>query len=259
MADLLPQYDNPPVTETILGIEFRPLATWGMPHFGLFWAKIREKYSKFSVQPPLPEESHGSGLIISLNPIPVVRCWFIDYEDKWLLQVQNSRFISNWKKKKDDSDYPSYTLFRDRFVEHYEQFQQFLSDENFDELSLYQAEISYINHVDIGSDFDKLPEIFPVFSTFLENSFLPVPQNGGFNFEYRMPENRGRLYINAQRVLNLETGKEFVQFTVSAKTLIASNSKEAAYEALDHGHEWVVRGFTDFTSKSMHTLWKRTQ
>jgi len=258
MPEPMPQYDNPPVTETVLGIEFRPIAAWQIPYFGLLWSKIRDKYPKFAVQPPLPEESTGPGIFISVGPIPP-RCWFIDESDRWLIQVQHSRFISNWRKRA-ENEYPSYKLFRDRFAEQYSIFQALLKDENFPEVQLFQAEVSYINQIDIESDFQKLPAIFPIFSAFKEGDILPLPQGGGFNLAYAMPGDRGRLTISFQSVLNHETAKELLQLTVTAKTLIASNSTEnAALEALDYGHEWVVRGFTDFTSTGMHEVWKRTQ
>ena len=256
MADSLPQYDNPPVIETVLGLEFRPIPKWGIPYFGLFWEKINKNYPQYSIQQPLPDESFGSGFVLSFNQAPMVRCWFHDDNDQWLLQVQNSRVISNWRKR-NNSDYPSYKLFRDRFVENFELFNDFVNEKEFSEPHFFQAEVSYINRIEAETDLSQLPELFPVFAGFPAEGFLPVPQSGGFNFVYSMPDERGRLFIKIDRMLDLETNKEFLQFTVTAKTLIASNTKEAAFEALDFSHEWVVRGFTDFTSAKMHEDWER--
>lgn len=254
----MPQYDNPPVTETVLGIEFRPLAAWQIPYFGLFWSRIRENYPRISVQPPLPEEAPGQPQVVfSMGPMPA-RCWFIDSNDQWLLQLQHSRFISNWRRQSDD-DYPSYRRFRDRFESNFDTLQALLKDEKeFPELQLFQADVSYINQIDVGGDLGRLPEIFPVLSALKAGEFLPAPQAGGINFVYAMPDQRGRLFINSQPVINNQTGKEILQLSITAKTLIASNSKEAIMVALDLGHEWVVRGFTDFTSPMMHEVWKRT-
>ncbi len=41
-----PDYDVPPVIETALGIEFSPLEKWNLPHFGLYWNAIRQKYQE---------------------------------------------------------------------------------------------------------------------------------------------------------------------------------------------------------------------
>lgn len=101
----LPEFGDPPVVETVLGVEFTPLAKWGVPHFGMFWDRIRDQYDHFEVQPPLPSiiETFGERefpnqpqmLFLSSND---VRCWFIDASDRTLLQVQNNRFTFNWRK-----------------------------------------------------------------------------------------------------------------------------------------------------------------
>jgi len=256
MASQLPQYEKPPVTETVLGLEFRPISTWQTPFFGLFWSKIRDRYNKIAVRPPLPDESGEFGISINFGPMPV-RCWFIDESEQWLIQLQNSRFISNWRKLT-GNDYPSYQLFRNRFVDHYATFEQLLKDENFPEVHYFQAEVSYINQIEV-SGFSELSQIFPIFSGFREGGILPHPQGGEIKIVYPMPDERGRLSIGIHSITNHATARELLQLTVTAKTLIASNTTEAALEALDFSHEWVVNGFTDFTSPEMHKIWKRTQ
>src|SRR5208283_4765348 len=109
MADTgqtLPDFGNPPVVETVLGVEFAPLSKWGIPHFGLFWNGIRDEYPRFEVQPPLesaPEKFTKQDKLLPqisfqlVSHIPV-RCWFVHQSDARLLQVQNNRFIHNWRK-----------------------------------------------------------------------------------------------------------------------------------------------------------------
>ena len=46
MSADLPSFDAPPVNETVLGVEFTPLAKWSIPHFGLFWSRIRDEYPR---------------------------------------------------------------------------------------------------------------------------------------------------------------------------------------------------------------------
>ena len=54
MPERTPDYDRPPVVETYLGVQFSPLVKFSIPHFGLYWAKIRDNYPDFQVQPLLP-------------------------------------------------------------------------------------------------------------------------------------------------------------------------------------------------------------
>jgi hypothetical protein len=49
----LPKFNRPPVVETVLGVEFAQLIRWGIPHFGLYWATIRNEYQHCPVREPL--------------------------------------------------------------------------------------------------------------------------------------------------------------------------------------------------------------
>src|ERR1017187_6649118 len=97
----LPDYDDPPVVETVLGVQFAPLQGWGVPHFGLFWNEIKNEYPNFNVQPPLPGDvgigsrldgGSPTGPQIQFTAGTPVRCWFFDPSRPRLIQLQNDRF-----------------------------------------------------------------------------------------------------------------------------------------------------------------------
>lgn len=46
----LPDYDNPPVNEVVIGIQFDQLAITGA-HIGLFWEELRDEFPKPLEQP----------------------------------------------------------------------------------------------------------------------------------------------------------------------------------------------------------------
>src|ERR1700675_5095605 len=104
----LPDFINPPVIETVLSLQFSPLEKFGIPHFGLYWQKIRNEYPRVELHPPLASvtEEYGPSLIhqkiglrIGLG-FPIgspVRCWYVDESDNRLLQVQSDHFVYNWR------------------------------------------------------------------------------------------------------------------------------------------------------------------
>lgn len=49
----LPRFDVPPVVEMVLGVEFADLPGWSIPHYGLFWGRIRSDYLHCTVKEPL--------------------------------------------------------------------------------------------------------------------------------------------------------------------------------------------------------------
>src|SRR5438874_10786963 len=106
----LPDFENPPVIETVLGVQFAPLSRFTVPYFGLYWQKIKHEYDHFEVYPPLASliEEFGTAVpsrppprqpqvSIELTNEPGIRCWFLDKSENNLIQVQQDRFVHNWK------------------------------------------------------------------------------------------------------------------------------------------------------------------
>lgn len=65
-----------------------------------------------------------------------------------MIQVQNSRFIYNWRKL--DGHYPSYNNTKPEFEGALRQFLDFLDEAKLGTMSLNQWEITYINHIPKG-------------------------------------------------------------------------------------------------------------
>jgi uncharacterized protein (TIGR04255 family) len=267
---MLPKFDNPPVIEMVIGVEFADLGGWGIPHFGLYWGQIQDKYPHCLVKESAPSRIEifgGQGTQeIRLNfPIlgpPPMRCWYSNDEQTWLLQIQQDRFIQNWRKTGSDEKYSYYSKVRSRFEKEFQRFQEFLKKQKLGALQVRQCEVTYVNHIELGKEPgvpSELAEIFPCLSAGRPGNFLPAPEGIGLNTSYVIPENRGRLYIAVQKVFRHSDAKEILQMTVSAKVIPASHDQTAVLNALDLGHEWAVRGFTDFTSDEMHKFWERSQ
>jgi uncharacterized protein (TIGR04255 family) len=263
MTNNFPKFGLPPVIETVIGVSFNNLASWQIPHFGLFWETVRDEYDQFSVQPPLPDEfevpagSPPAPIMIDFGR-PQQRCWFFNEKLGWLLQVQQTRFLSNWRHVPGAS-YPNYSNFIKRFSNGWDRFQDFLAKEKIEQPQLLKAEVSYVNHIDFEVNYERIRDTFPALSGFKKGEFLDMPIGFALNTVYAIADQQGRLHISGQPVIRHTDMREVIQLSVTAKTQIASNTPEAMREAIDLGHEWVVRGFTDFTSPEMHALWKRTQ
>lgn len=266
MIDTLPKFDSPPLIETILGVEFEPLWAFEIPYFGLFWSRIRENYPNSLVQPPLDSsiETFGaSQRVINLKweRTPDVRCWFSDLTTTWLIQIQKTRFINNWRATgKDKTSYPHYEKVRQRFLDEWLNFNNFLEEEKIGQPPILQCEIAYVNHIETEPQLSNLHEIFPSLEPVKKVSdFLSQPEAIVTNFVYVIPENRGRLYLEMQPVFRHADLREVLQLRLTAKVLPKSSNNDDMIEAFDIGREWAVRSFTDFTSEEMHKHWQRRQ
>lgn len=264
----LPEYEQPPVIETLLSVQFSPLAQFSIPHFGLYWAKIRADYPNYEVQAPLgplveqfgEETRRQPGIKVEIVHGPEVRCWFIDKSGTRLTQVQRDRFIHNWRKAGDEDVYPRYAKIKPKFIEEWGGFCSFLDEAGLEKPEVNQCEVTYVNHVELGKSwksYGELDKVIACWSGSYSGNFLPDPESVLLNASFVIPEQKGRLHIVMQRALRTRDAKEVLQLTLTARGKPASSRLEDISEWFDLGHEWIVRGFTDFTTKEMHELWRR--
>jgi uncharacterized protein (TIGR04255 family) len=268
----LPKYRRPPVIETVLGVQFSPLKSFSIPHFGLFWAAIRADYPMQEIKPPLGPVMERFGVpppadarSLTFTSEPEARCWFIDASGTQLIQVQRDRFIRNWRKVTGSEDYPSYEYLKPRFRTDWLRFLDFLEREEIDRPEVNQCEVTYINHIsaeDLG-DAHKLVlgdahKVVHALSP-LSGAFLPDPEMAHINVRYVMGDKSGRLHVNLQPAVRLEDSRVVLQLTLTARGTPSSSRIDDILLWFDAGHEWVVRGFTDFTKADLHVSWGRIQ
>jgi uncharacterized protein (TIGR04255 family) len=262
----LPKFKFPPVVETALSIEFAPIASWNARYFSEFWTEIRDAFPYLEFQPPIvsqPETFDRQPAEMRLVFPGGTRCWFISADDRRLVQLQNDRFVYNWRKGDSPSPYPRYEeSIRPAFEAEYVRFLDFLSRHGAGVVEIIQCEVTYINHLEKGKGWESAAnfhEVFRFWSNSQQMSFLPSPEDATFEVRYRMPERRGRMRINVQPGIRNIDGLELLQMTLTARGKPAGSDLESAMSWLDQGREWVVRGFADFTTAKMHSIWGREQ
>ncbi len=189
------------------------------------------------------------------------RYWYIDETETRLLQVQKDRFIHNWRRVKDEP-YPHYDDIRPRFEKEWLEFCSFLKDEGYDKPAVNQCEVTYVNHIEPGTDGTEVGDLGKVISCWsgsYSGQFLRQPETVTFNVRYLIPENRGRLHIIGQPVIRKRDAKQVFQLNLTARGKPNSSELQDILEWLDLGHRWIVNGFTDFTTPEMHRAWKRKE
>ncbi len=225
---------------------------------------------KVSVQPPLgstierfgPERQMAGPVFEIISSPTSARCWYIDESEQHLVQVQNGRFILNWRKVEDDDQYPHYPQLRTEFEAEWNRFSKFLIDNDLGQPRVLQCEVTYVNHINRGSawqSFDDLPKVIPAWSGQHSGHIPTSTRVGWLNVRYLMPGNQGRLHVALQHALRKTDAQETIQLTLTARGAPKSSDMKDILASFDLGREWVVCGFTDFTSESMHKIWRRKQ
>jgi len=262
-----PSFKRPPVYETALGFAFAPIEKWSIPHYGLFWNKVRDQFPKFQVLPPIAAPQlqkpgqHAPQVRFEIRAAPEVRCWFVSENDAELIQVQPDRFLVNWRSTEKNLSYPRYhARMRPLFEKYWGEFRSFLSAEQLGDPSVVQCELTYINHILRGEGWESAADWHQVFTMcyqFGGHGFLPDPDSRQFSLNYPMTNDAGSLNIVATRAIRVHDSREVVKFELSARGRPTNNDDSQLFDWLDLAHEWVVRGFAELTTEEMHKRWER--
>jgi uncharacterized protein (TIGR04255 family) len=263
----LPEYERPPVAEVVCGITFHSLDSFLAPHLGLLWEAFRDDYPAISEQPPLQQlvevfegPPRAQIQVSSMPPLP--RTWFVSGDESKLIQVQRDRFLHNWKKVQPSDDYPRFTRVIEYFNDSFAVFQRFLSEENIGSLEPLQYELTYVNHLEKGEGWDSLEDIGDLFPDFAwrkgDGRFLPPAEGSRLHSTFLLPDRAGRLHVKIQHARRARDSAEIIVLDLTARGIGFAGSGLSMDDWFSMAREWIVRGFTDLTSTTMHELWGRT-
>ena len=262
----LPDFDNPPVVETVLSAQFQRLPDIRAAHFGLFWNEIKDRFPKTEERPPLEPTSEvfpdprkpPLGLRIeSYEHPPIPRFWFINESGTELLQIQQDRFIRNWRKVGQGDEYPRYENLKARFEEDFNLFRGFIAAQGFESIKVNQCEVTYINHIIEGEGWSGYEDADKVFSLWRQPAAgYPGPaQTITFHTRYDIKQADGkpigRLHADLKPAIRTKDGRRMFVLDLTARGLLGE-----WIEFFDIGREWIVR-FAGLTTSEMHKVWKR--
>jgi uncharacterized protein (TIGR04255 family) len=265
----LPEFEDPPVSEVALSVLFSPLVNWRAVHAGVYWSRISGQYPHTETHPPLPMQIEQfdpnfvqrPAIQFELVNPDVSRFWFVGAPPTKLIQLQRDRFVINWRKVKGDEIYPRYLgEMRPRFDREWKDFEAFATQQNIGTIDVQQCELTYINDFLQGQGWNTFSDSLSLFAPWWTggtDGFLPLPETLGLSGSFRLSGDRGRLHFNAMHVRRQIDNRESIRLELVARGRPVSGAHDDVLAWMDLGHEWIVRGFADLTSKQAHALWKR--
>jgi uncharacterized protein (TIGR04255 family) len=191
------------------------------------------------------------------------RCWYVSGDDRNLVQVQRDRFLYNWRKGDSDVEYPRFEKsVRPQFEDNWSRFRDFLETEQLGAPVVVQCEVTYVNHIPRGEGWQSTGDwhrVFNALAPLRDMKFLPSPEAGRIAFNFLMPEQQGRLRVSINQAIRHTDGVDLIVLQLTARGRPKSSEAADIVNWLNLGREWVVRGFTDLTTQSMHKLWEREE
>jgi uncharacterized protein (TIGR04255 family) len=260
------EFDNPPLNEVVLGLQFAPPVGYQQIRAGEVWALFRESFPNVMELPPLPPafETFGPVHTAQLNlaalgaPMPT-RYWFLSQSGDELVQFQSDRLLHNWRKVGDGSNrYPRFEAIVAKFEDELRRLEAYYEGLHPQSLIVQQCEISYINRIEMPGDRPIVP------SEWL--TFLSVPGQPPEDFTavFRRiitadgGSPQGRLFCEAATSYQRPSEK-FLGLTLTARGVPARQNLASALDFIHRGREMIVRLFAEVTTDSAHKIWGRTQ
>lgn len=274
MGGNLPEFEDPPVVEVALAVQFETLTSLRTPQLGLLWQRFRDRFPKIEEHAPLESIKERFDVKRTSKPLmrfemmeklPVPRCWFLNDAGTELIQVQQDRFARNWRKITGVENYPRFEKhIRPSFKQDLLDFQQFIHDEKIGQLQPNQCEVTYVNHIEVGDRGDEhgdIGRIVTLFNTKYTEKFLPDLEQGRISGAYIIPNNEGkplgRLHFSVMCAYRHDTDIPILVVNLVARGSPDGKGVGGIMAFLDTGREWIVRGFAAITTPEMHKIWRR--
>lgn len=261
-----PEFDRPPVVETVLSVRFREITKLVGARVGQFWDRhLREELPDLQERPPYQapvERTSGDDAVVLQMQLsgapPMSRTWLVGGNS--LVQIQSDWFAYNWRRTPDEPDYIRYPAARERFGVWLNDLGEFVQQELGRALVPTQCEVTYVNQIELtvedlaqGPLGAVLRGIVPT-----NGAFLPVPVQAETTTSYLINspagEPVGQLHINAESVRASRESRG-VRLVLTARGRPLAEGIEGALAFCDLGREWIVKGFKDCTSEAMWDRW----
>ena len=259
----LPEYEDPPVNEVILDIQFAEISGYKTTDAAAVWGLFKEKYEQVDEQPRLPPNFELFGGFtqhdmrgINFQQMPLgTRLWFKTKDDTHLIQFQPDRFILNWRKSDSENDvYPRYEKIKEEFKIRVSDLEKFVEDKFEQSLNITQAEIKYLNQIEVSA-FEEATQLLNIGD---------IPENVeaiNYNVMENIYENDkpvGRFY----REIGTGYGKhnqdnKIITLMLTYRGKPETEEIDAALNFLEKGHEKIVVHFDEIATDEAHKLWRK--
>ncbi|WNO08901.1 TIGR04255 family protein [Teredinibacter sp. KSP-S5-2] len=262
----LPDFENPPLSEVALGVQFVPPEKYSQIYAKDVWDLYRREYPILNQVEPIPPtfETFGSRSMaerdISLQgDVTHDRYWFISEDSKDLIQFQSDRLLHNWRKvPSKEGRYPRF----ESIIEKYERELRLLEDlycSSFGEGSLHltQCEATYINLIPLGRNAPELPEEWiklislngADFENFSFSSARVIRREDG------APS--GRCIVECRNVISPSDSQTSIELKITVRGAPETEKMESAIWFLYNARNEIVRTFASVTTEVAHKRWER--
>ena len=255
--DNLPDYQNPPLNEVVLGVQFAPAQGYQQIRAGEVWELYRANFPFVEEQPPLPPAFETFGLPFQGNPLNFGfitgakhdRFWFLSQNRDEVIQFQQDRLLHNWRKVANaNNSYPRFEKIIASFEAELRCLEKYFDGLSTQNIKCNQAEIAYTNHIQLDREgapskagdwlrFLNFGEVEPDDITMVARRTL----RGSAGAPY------GRIICEVNTALNPQ-GRRMLVLALTVRGAPSESSISSALEFLTRGRDVIIEEFTSITT-----------
>lgn len=265
-----PDYDRPPLVETVLGVQFDRLRRATNAHWGAFWKTLNPAIWQQVADAPLLSEQFerferfeeardwAEAVQLQFSQVPAGRLQVRNVDGNRMVQIQNGRLHFNWLGSEDE-DYPRYEQVREEFEAILIAFAEFVKINDLGDFRPNQWEVTYVNQIpqhtvwESPADWGFFRPLGPMPSI---ESIIDAESFSG-EWHFVIPERRGRLHVqwrHAKPSAN-QGDAELIRLTLTARGGLEPDREESVLEGLDLGRATIVRSFRDLMNREANQYW----
>jgi uncharacterized protein (TIGR04255 family) len=269
------KFEAPPVVETALSVQFASLPGFSAAHAGWFWKEYVEKlgdgppkeWKQVAEAVRLPDQFEKFGpediwVPPSLRVTQGVvspRVQIIREDSERMIQVQDTRFVLNWRKR--TSSYPTYETLLPEFLNMLHAFESFCAEAGLGVPVYNQWEVVYVDQVKKGTMWDSARDLGRIFPGLLippvSNRHAPPSGDETISADWRfsLVNRRGRLYISLRQMRVQPSNEEVINLTTIARGPV--NESQSWEQGFNFGHDALRETFLAVTSSEAKEYWKK--
>ena len=247
------KYENPPINEIVCDILFDSIEGLRAGHFGILWQKFRPDFPEIEdhiLVAPIPGDD-----LETPNKFPLPRVWFIHKNENEVVQVQQNRFLYNWRKQRAADQYPGYEKVIENFEKYLSGFQEFLAAENLGNLAAREYQLVYIDLIPKGEGWGNLDDLEKVFPNLLQT--IPFTNLKGINWQtiFSLPNNLGQLQMSIRDARRVSDDHPLLKIEFKA---LSNQPYEPMREWFDAAHSTIIKLFSNLISNEIQEkFWGR--
>ena len=257
----LPDFDNPPLNEVVLGVQFAPPRGYQSIYAKEIWELFRKDFPKVQERPPFQPAFETFGRLQARPSLSISqelhhnRFCFLSENGDEAIQFQKDRLFHNWRRVGDRvNPYPRFEKILPSFESELSTLDNYFTDFSSSRIHITQCELSYINHIYlIEEDSESVDKWIRLVD--IKNFSYEVLS---FKFSKKLVDNQnnpyGRLFCEIDYFFN-EIDEPLVVLSLTIRGIPREPNIPASINFLRAGRETIVNFFCDITTEFAHKKW----